>query len=84
MESKKLSTEEAIALAKDMMADPMKYGLTQEQIRQWAIDGYDKVSGIIEALPEGLRDEAADAAIYAYKESQRQKSGQDGQREAKV
>ena len=68
MEHNKLSTEEMVMLARDMTANPEKYGITRDKIHRWALDHVNEASDIIGRIPESLRDGLADATIKAYNE----------------
>ena len=38
MEHNKLSTEEMVMMARDMTANPEKYGITRDKIHRWATE----------------------------------------------
>ena len=42
-------------------------------IHQWYLDNFGAVSGIIESIPENLRDGLADASICAFRAHQHSK-----------
>lgn len=66
MDEKELNRR--LVLIKDMFNRPEKYGMTADDIHQWALDHLSAVSDIIGRIPESLRDELADAAIEVYNE----------------
>lgn len=69
----KLTTDELVALAEDMMSSPERYGITEEQIHQWALNDINRAANVLDRIPESLRDELSDGIISAYTE--RKKKG---------
>lgn len=60
--------EEAVALVRDMMANPKKYGFTAEHIHQWALESINVAAETMPKIPECLQDVLSDDIITAYKE----------------
>jgi len=57
--------EQKLQMLKDAIGNPESYGMTREQINEWAINT-DITSDIVEKIPESLRDELSDVVIAAY------------------
>lgn len=68
MQLEELSTEEKVAIARDMMMNPGKYGLSEAFIREWKMNNISQASDTVGRISGNLRDELADAAINTYRE----------------
>ena len=68
MDIEDLSMEELVDLAKDMLSNPYKYGLKEEQIRQWKFENINEAASRLHEMPENQRDELANGIISVYEE----------------
>lgn len=68
MDVKNMSMYELVELAKDMLATPYKYGLTEERIRQWKFKNISEAASMLHEMPECQRDEVSNGIISVYDE----------------
>lgn len=66
MEQKKLTMEERIAFAEDVISNPGKYGVTREMLDEWAYKNINAAADVSGKMPESLRDELSDCIIDVY------------------
>lgn len=77
MEQKKLTMEERIAFAEDVISNPGKYGVTREMLDEWAYKNINAAADVLDRIPESLRDELSDCIIDVYNAHKKTDDGSD-------
>lgn len=71
-----ISDEERLErFLKEIRNNPGRYAAVSNSLHQWALDHISEASGMLERIPESLRDGLADAVIDVYSEKKEKEGG---------
>lgn len=69
-----MTDEERLSLARDMLDNPEKFGLSNDFLRKWYFNNLENGAEVLDRITESESDRLSDVLIDVYKERERQKN----------